>query len=340
MSRRKVALLGAGLAAAPYLRALHGADCEVVSVATRNPMRMDAVHTLFPDAQQRWPPPAALNNGVDLVVVLSPTATHLEAVAAAAERGIDVIVEKPLEATAAAAEKLVEIAEDAGIGLAVGYQHRGKPAGVALHRALRDGTLGEFVCGSIEVPWWRGQDYYDEEGRGTFARDGGGVLITQAVHPLDLVLWLVGLPQRVSAVAGTSPAHQMEAEDVLAGLLDYGDGRAVSLNCTTAAFPGAEERITIVATSGTAVVEGSALTVHRLPQEEPVLEVEAEGTGKVADPGLMPVGWHEELVEDALQAFEEGKEPRASGRSALGTQRVITALYHAAESGEWVEMGV
>ena len=339
MSRRKVALLGAGLAATPYLRALHAAGCEVVAVATRDPGRLEAVRAMFPAAQQHWPPASALDAGVGLAVVLSPTATHLEAVTAAAERGIDVIVEKPLEATESAADKLVEAAEAAGIGLAVGFQHRGKPAGAELYRALRAGTLGDFVSGSVEVPWWSGQEYYDEQGRGTFARDGGGVLITQAVHPLDLLLWVVGLPRRVSAVAGRSPVHRMEAEDVLVGLLDYGEGRAVSVNCTTAAFPGAEERITVIGTAGKAVLEGSALTVHQRPEEEPVLVVAAEGTGKVADPGLMPAGWHEALVEDALQAFETGRQPRASGRSALGTQRVVAALYRAAESGQWVEVG-
>jgi UDP-N-acetyl-2-amino-2-deoxyglucuronate dehydrogenase len=126
----------------------------------------------------------------DLVIVASPADTHLDAVTLAATRRVDVIVEKPLHTRLDRAEELVATAAKAGIGLAVCLQHRAKPAG----RALREltGQLGELTGGSVSVPWWRPQSYYDEPGRGTYARDGGGVLMTQAIHALDLFLSVVG----------------------------------------------------------------------------------------------------------------------------------------------------
>jgi UDP-N-acetyl-2-amino-2-deoxyglucuronate dehydrogenase len=335
MSRR-VAVLGAGLAAGPHLAALERAGCEVVAVATRDEGRAARVRERFPRARRCWPPEGALDEGADLALVLSPPGTHADLVRAAADRGIDVLVEKPLEVNLARATDLVRTTEQAGIGLAVCFQHRARAAGRALRDLFTGGALGALVGGGIEVPWWRPQGYYDEPGRGTYARDGGGALITQAVHVLDLFLWTVGAPRRVIAAEGTSALHRMEAEDVLGGVLDHGDGRIVTLHATTAAPPGRDERITLAGEEGTAVLTGGELVLHR--RSGPVETVAAEpGSATAADPSLMPAGWHQAVLDDALAAFASGREPLASGRSALATQRVIAALYASAARGRWID---
>ncbi|TDD83051.1 Gfo/Idh/MocA family oxidoreductase [Actinomadura darangshiensis] len=332
MTARRVAVLGAGLAAAPHLAALERSDCEVVTVATRDEDRAAKVRQRFPDARRCWPPETALQDGVDLALVLSPPGTHLELAGEAAARGIDVIVEKPLDIGLRRAAELVRVTRDTG--LAVCFQHRAKAAG----RALKDlyGDLGPLTGGGIDVPWWRPQSYYDEPGRGTYARDGGGVLITQAVHVLDLFLWTVGTPERVMAHAGTSALHRMEAEDTLAAILDYGDGRIVTLNATTAAPPGRDERITLACAGGTAVLTGGELVLHRADGTAEAVARE-DGTATAADPSLMPAGWHQAVLDDALDAFASGREPLASGASALATQRVVAALYASAARGRWVD---
>lgn len=337
MSRR-VAVLGAGLAAGPHLAALERAGCEVVTVATRSEERAARVRARFPGARRCWPPETALVDGVDLALVLSPPSTHVELVRAAAERGIDVLVEKPLEIGLARADELVRVAEEAGIGLAVCFQHRAKAAGRMLHELFTGGELGTLVGGSVNVHWWRPQSYYDEPGRGTYARDGGGVLITQAVHVLDLFLWTAGPPRRVVAHAGTSALHRLEAEDTLGAVLDYGDGRIVTLYATTAAPPGRDEQITLAGSAGTAVLTGGELVLHR--KAGPAAETVASeaGSATAADPSLMPSGWHQAILDDALAAFAGRREPLAGGRSALATQRVIAALYASAAEGRWVDV--
>lgn len=334
----RVAVLGAGLAAGGHLRALHTLstelDLEVVSVATRDEARADRVRGLFPAARRRWPAEDALD-GVDLALVLTPPDTHLELVGAAAARGVHVLVEKPLDLTADRARRLVTATEAAGTGLAVCFQHRAKDAGRGLREAVAAGALGPLVGGSLEVAWWRPQSYYDEPGRGSHGRDGGGVLITQAIHTLDLLVWALGPPRRVVAAATRSPVHDLEAEDTLTGLLDFGGGTAVSLFVTTAAFPGAAERITLAGGRGTAVLDGPHLALH--PNDGgPVRSRGAAGPAGIGpDTAEMPAEWHVEVLRDAVTAFRTGGEPLAGGRSALVTQMVVQALYSSARTGEW-----
>lgn len=316
-----------------HLRAVRELGWSVVAVTTRRDDRAAAVHELFPDARVCWPAGDAFFDGADLVIVASPPDTHLDMVRLAAQAGVATMVEKPLHVGLEPAEELVAVAEKAGIGLAVCLQHRAKPAGRALKSIVDSGQLGELTGGSVTVPWWRPQSYYDEPGRGTYARDGGGVLITQAIHALDLFLSVVGPPVRVLAGAGTV-AHTMEAEDVITGVLDYGAGRLVSLHATVAQFPGRDEELTVAGSNGTAVLSGSRL--FRYPSGEVL--VEGEDTSASADPSALPVAWHQALLSDAVEAFAAGREPLASGRSALATQRVIAATYAAARSGGWVEV--
>lgn len=129
-----------------------------------------------------------------------------------------------------------------------------------LRRLLLEGALGALVSAAAQVRWWRPQSYYDEPGRGTLARDGGGVLMTQAIHTLDLLLSLTGLPERVSGAAYTSAAHRMECEDTAAALLHLTGGAVATLPATTAAWPGHAECVEINGTLGTATLQAEALS--------------------------------------------------------------------------------
>jgi UDP-N-acetyl-2-amino-2-deoxyglucuronate dehydrogenase len=330
---RRVAVIGAGLAAGPHLDSLQRRGDEMVTVLTRSDEHADRVRARFPLVRRVSSLDEAFEDGVDLTVVLTPTSTHLDVVQAAAANKTDVIVEKPLEADLPRAIRLVETAETAGVGLAVCYQHRAKAAGRFLHDLVAEGALGDFVGGVVQVPWWRPQSYYEEPGRGTYARDGGGALITQAVHALDLFLWTVGPPRRVIALAGTTPVHSMEAEDTLGAILDYRDGRMVTLHATTAAFPGLDERIVLHGSLATAELTGSKLVFHPEKAEIPLDKYRS------ADPSLKSASWHQTIYDDALAAFDEHREPLASGRSALVTQQVVQALYDSAASGgQWAEI--
>ncbi|MEZ0072461.1 Gfo/Idh/MocA family protein [Planotetraspora sp. GP83] len=328
----RVALIGAGFASRPHVLALHELGHEVVTVVTRREDRARNVQFVFPGAKRCWPASEALDAGVDFAIVASPTNTHLEVVTEAAARKVDLLCEKPLGANNDQAIDLVRIAREAGIGLAVCFQHRAKPGGRALHDLVRQGTLGQITGGFLHVPWWREQSYYDDPGRGTFERDGGGALMVQGIHSLDLVLWVLGMPRRVVASGSRSPAHKLEAEDVFGGILDYGDF-VITVHATTAAFPGREEELWLTGTKGTAVQHGAALDLY----QDISMEVVASGTNATTatDPTGMPVEWHRSVIKDAIESFAEGREPLASGESALLTQRVVAALYRSVVSNSW-----
>jgi UDP-N-acetyl-2-amino-2-deoxyglucuronate dehydrogenase len=330
----RVAVIGAGTGAMAHLHALAELGWPVVAVATRREDRAAAVRAVYPEARICWPAEDAFRAGLDLVIVASPADTHLDVVRLAASNVVDVVVEKPLHARLDLAEELVDLARKTGIGLAVCLQHRAKPAGRALKSLVDGGELGELTGGSVSVPWWRPQSYYDVPGRGTYARDGGGVLITQAIHALDLFLSVVGAPGRVLAGAGRTDAHRMEAEDGIGGVLDHGSGRLVSFHATVAQFPGRPEELVVAGANGTAVLSGSRL-VH---YPSGTVLVDDESSAASADPASLPVAWHKALLTDAVESFGSGREPLASGASALVTQRVIAAAYESAASGGWVEV--
>lgn len=320
----KVVVIGAGNGAGAHLRALREMGAEVTAVVTGHPERRAAALALYPGARVDWPATEALDRGADLAIVASPANTHLDVVRAAAERGIDVVVEKPLEASLDRARELVRVAER--IGLAVCFQHRAKPAGQALRALVDAHGLGAFTGGAVSVPWWRPESYF-AEGRGTYARDGGGVLITQAIHTLDLLLSVVGVPGRVSAYQGRA-SRPTESEDTIAGILDYGDGRLVSVHATLAAYPGRDEELWLAGTEASVLLRAGQLERHHDGGVEVVVADQEASTA--VDPSAMPTAWHRALLEDAVDAFATGREPFASGTSALATQRVVAALYRSA----------
>jgi UDP-N-acetyl-2-amino-2-deoxyglucuronate dehydrogenase len=337
---RRVVVVGAGTGAGAHLRALREIGCPVAGVVTHDPGRAAAVRAMFPDARVCWPATDALDLKPDLAIVASPAGTHLDIVREAARRGIDVLVEKPLEARLDRAEELVSVARDSGVGLAVCFQHRAKPAGRALRSLVEGGALGTVTGGAVTVPWWRPQAYYDVPGRGSYGRDGGGVLITQAIHTLDLFLSAAGPPVRVRADA-SRVAQRMQAEDTILGVLDYGGGRLVPVYATVAGYPGRDEELWISGTAGTALARGADLLRYTAVGTGPEVVVDGSadaGGSTAADPGAMPTAWHRALLEDAMAAFATGREPLAGGASALITQRTVAAMYRSAGTGGWVDL--
>ena len=176
-------------------------------------------------------------------MILTPPNTHLELVERFAAAGKHILLEKPLERSTERALRLVEAAEAAGVKLGVVFQHRFREASEHLRQLLRQRALGELAVVNVSCPWWRPQSYYDEPGRGTLARDGGGVLITQAIHTLDLTLSLAGPVAEVAAITGTTGLHRMETEDFAGGGLRFANGalgRADGHHGRVSRLPGAD----------------------------------------------------------------------------------------------------
>jgi UDP-N-acetyl-2-amino-2-deoxyglucuronate dehydrogenase len=337
--RRRLAIIGLGMAVTPHARSL--ADLhdrvEVAYAFSRSAVRRQAFaeRFAFPLADDLGP--IERDASISAVMILTPPNTHLELVERFAAAGKHILLEKPLERSTERAEALVAAAERAGIRLGVVFQHRFREASLALRARLEQGVLGELAAVNVICPWWRPQTYYDEPGRGTLARDGGGVLITQAIHTLDLLLSLTGPVAEVAAICGTTGTHRMETEDFAGAGLRFANGALGALLATTAAYPGFPERIELIATRATAVLFAGSLAVHhRDGRVERVGEEQATGAG--ADPMAFPHDAHRALLADFLDALDEGRDPQASGREALRVHRFIDAVLRSSQEGRAVTL--
>jgi len=270
---------------------------------------------------------------VDAVAVLTPPNTHLELVKSCAAAGKHVLLEKPLEISTARAEEMVAASRRAGIKLGVVLQHRRKPATERLVNALRAGELGSLVGASAIIRLWRPQSYYNDPGRGTKARDGGGVLLTQAIHTLDVLLSLAGDAAEVTSYATTTPVHRMECEDLVCAAVRWKNGALGVIEATTAAYPGAAERIELSGTRGTATLAGTALELRFDDGRRETLAADGSGGGTGADPMAFPHDYHRSVWRDFIDAVQNSAEPRVNGEEALRVHRLIDALLASATRG-------
>lgn len=324
----RVAVFGAGLAWRPHRDSLLALQdrMEVAWLVGRTFDRVREQASSFPGARATTSIEDVLaDSTVRAALVLTPPHTHLEIVKRLAARGIHVLLEKPLEIDTVRAQALVHACREHGVTLGVVLQHRMRPAALRLKQLLREGALGTLTNGAVCARWWRPQSYYDEPGRGTLARDGGGVLMTQAIHTLDLFRHLAGPVVEVTAFAATSATHRMECEDVVVAAMRLRDGALVTLNATTAAYPGFDERMELSGTLGSATLAGGELTVRWLDGRDETTGARA-ASGSGADPMGFAHDAHRALIADFVNALDAGHPPAATGHEALAVHRLIDAL--------------
>jgi len=335
MPRTRIAIIGLGMAVAPHAKSLIDLADRVEVAAAYSPT--EARRTSFAKAYG-FPVTGDLDAvladpSIKAVLVLTPPNTHLDLVTRVAKAGKHILLEKPLEVSTARAEALVAAADDAGVALGVVLQNRFRTGSLALRDIIAEGRLGTIVGASARLRSWRPQSYYDEPGRGTMARDGGGVLLTQAIHPIDLLIAMAGLPVEVTAYATTTAIHQMETEDIAAAGMRFENGAIGTLSATTTAYPGSPEEIEIIGTKGTAVLLGANLKASF--HDGSVLEAGDTTAGGVgADPMAFPYESHRALIADFLDAIEHGRSPAASGAQALKAHDLIDAILQSATSGK------
>jgi predicted dehydrogenase len=318
----RVGVVGLGMAVTPHAKSLIDLKARVQVAYAYSPSAERrtrfAERFAFPLCERLE---TILNDrAVDAVLVLTPPNTHLEIAARCAAAGKHVLLEKPLEVSTQNAERLVQMCRDVKLGVVL--QHRFRPAAEKLREKLPQ--LGALVSASAAVPNWRPQSYYDQPGRGTRARDGGGVLLTQAIHTLDLFLSLAGEPTAVKSFAATTPVHRMETEDLVAAAVRFKSGAIGTVHATTSAYPGFPERIELIGMHGTAVLAGNSLNMQF--HDGGSFETKSESGGTGADPMAFPHDWHRGVLADFLDAIEQGRAPRVSGAEALKVHRFIDAL--------------
>lgn len=337
--RLGIAVVGLGMVAGTHARALAELTeiVDVVGVFSPSATRRDQF-----GAAHGFPVAASLESliadaRVDIVICLTPPNARAEIARLCVAAGKHVLMEKPLERTLAAAEELVGMFEAARLKLGVVLQYRFRESAQRLKQIVEAAPYGPLASVHASVPWWRPQSYYDAVGRGTYARDGGGVMVTQALHLMDLMLWMCGPIARTQASFRTTAVHRMESEDFVVAGLDFASGAVGSVVATTADHPGFAETITLNFTRGSARLEGGNLTVW--PHDQPVEHWgEASGTGGGADPMAFPHGWHRAVIADFVAAVRKERPPMTSGRDSLQVLRLIEAMQRSSAEGRAIQL--
>ncbi len=275
------------------------------------------------------------DDAVDVVCICTPSGQHAEQAIACASAGKHVIVEKPIALSLSDADAMIAAAEEHGVLLTVAFQRRTEPIFNKIKQALAGGDLGSLTMASVVLPYFRGQAYYDQAAwRGTWALDGGGVLMNQGIHIIDLLVWFMGDPVHIEAMAGTLH-RDIEVEDVIAATLRFENGALGTVSATTTVGDGAPHRIEIYGTNGSIQVEGEDVIRWHLKEpalqtvEPPALAKEADLSSSSDPRGISAVG-HTAIVRELITAINENRKPSIDGHEGRRSLAAVNGIYKAA----------
>lgn len=283
---------------------------------------------------------------VQAVTICTPSGAHLEPALAAAAAGKHVVVEKPLEITAERCDQIIDACDRAGVRLGAVFQSRFHDSSRLMKRAVGEGRFGKITLGDAYVKWYRSQEYYDSGAwRGTWDLDGGGALMNQAIHSVDLLLWLMGPVVEISALTDTLTHERIEVEDVAVANLRFANGALGVIEATTTAYPGTLKRVEISGSHGTAILEEEDIKMWQFAEETPEDEEirrsmagRTETGGGAADPSAINHRGHQLLIEEFVSAVNENRPTLLDGREGRRSVEVIRAIYESARTGQRVRL--
>ncbi len=286
---------------------------------------------------------------LDVVIICTPSGMHGEQACQVMRSGRHVIVEKPVEISLAAIDEMLRVQQETGVKLAVISQHRFDPASRQVHDLLEEKAFGRLVLGNVIVPWWRSQGYYDSGAwRGTWELDGGGVLMNQSIHSIDLLQWFMGPVKSIYAYMDTL-AHRMETEDVAVAVLRFTNGALGTIAATTGAYPGVTTRIEVFGDRGSAVIENDNLSYLHLARDDseeagaygaaPQASKKADGEGSTAqNPGDISYRAHALQIADMIRAIRTDGTPLVDGYAARRPVEIILGIYESARTRKEVTL--
>jgi len=313
--------------------------------------RLVAVHDIFPEVgrkfAEKWGAEFVADyrdlcrrKDVDYVDVCTYPNFRLQAVEECAAAGKHVLVQKPMATSLETARKMIDAARLGGIVLGVVSQHRFDPGCMFLHKAVEQGRLGKLLEADCYVKWHRPQSYYDKPGKGGWELEGGGALINQAIHSIDLVLWVAGPVREIFAHWQLGAAHKMESEDVANALVKFASGATGVIQGSTAFVPGYPERVELHGTKGSAIMTGDRLTAWDVPGDDlsdvPLARDVASGA---ADPMAISIEPIKAQFRDFGDAIRGRRKPLLGGEEGYAALEVIVSIYESARRGEKVVLG-
>lgn len=277
---------------------------------------------------------------MEVVLIGSPSGLHADQGIQAARRGLHVLVEKPVAITTEQADQLIAECEKAGVKLGVFFQDRVAPDILKLKGLIDRGRLGKPVLASAHVKWYRGPEYYkDSRWRGTWALDGGGALMNQGIHTVDLLLWLMGDVTSVWSKAITA-LHDIEVEDTTVAAIEFSSGAIGTLEAATSVYPGQPRRLEVTGSEGTIILEGDRITSANLrtPSLDLVSEKAKDDDERSVSPAISDARGHRKIIEDFLHAIAANGEPLCDGRQARRSVELVKAIYQSSRTGQPVKL--
>jgi UDP-N-acetyl-2-amino-2-deoxyglucuronate dehydrogenase len=334
-----IGLIGGGNITDTHARAARGIPgVEVAAIYGTNREKVDRLCLEYGGVPYADLEAFLAHGPMELVAIGSPSGLHAAHGIAAARRGLHVLVEKPIDITTERADRLIEETEKAGVKLGVFFQDRFKPGICGLKRLVDSGVLGRPILADARVKWYRPPEYYARSRwRGTLALDGGGALINQGVHTVDLLVWLLGDVAHVQARMATA-LHAIEAEDTLVALLGFANGALGVLETATSIYPGYPRRLELTGSQGTLILEQDRLVgAHLRTPHVDLAGMENEGPSESASsPVVADARGHQAVLEDFIRAIRNSSRPACDGREARRSLALVEAIYRACCTGDRV----
>ncbi|GCE07593.1 Gfo/Idh/MocA family protein [Dictyobacter aurantiacus] len=351
MEKLRFGIVGCGVIGPTHAEALQSLpQAELVAVADVIPEKAqklaDKFHaTAYTDLQEMLD-----REQLDVVDVCTPSGMHGEHACQIMRSGRHVIIEKPMEIRKDRIEEILQVQRETGKKVAVISQHRFDEASQQVHQLIQEQALGRMVLGNAAIPWWRSQKYYDSGAwRGTWALDGGGILMNQSIHSIDILQWLMGRVKTIRAYTDTL-VHKMETEDVAVAVLRFESGALGTISATTGAYPGATTRIEVFGDKGSAIIEDDRLGYLHLASQDSE-EVGPYGGGRkksdaaaaaakstASDPAALQASTHAQQIADMIRAIQEDGTPLVDGHSGRHPVEIILGIYEAASTGKEVTL--
>lgn len=283
---------------------------------------------------------------LDIVCICTPSGSHLEPAVAAAEAGKHVVVEKPLEITLARCDQIIEACESAGVRLCAIFNSRFTESTQIVKSAIESGRFGRLTLGDAYIKWHRSQEYYDSGGwRGTWALDGGGALMNQSIHAIDLLQYFMGPVSAVQAFTATLAHERIEVEDAAVAALRFENGALGVIEGTTAAYPGMLKRTEISGTNGTVVLAEEDIVTWtfdpELSSDAYIREKYGQKTdtgGGASDPRAINHANHRRQLENLINGLETDDSHLVDGREGRKAVEIILAIYESSREGRIVEL--
>jgi predicted dehydrogenase len=343
------AIVGCGLIARFHARALADVPgTRLLALVSRNPANAKVLADNLGITCDTYTDlaPVLARRDVEIVIVTTPSGAHMEPALAAAAAGKHVVVEKPLEITLERCDRIIEACDRNRVQLCTIFPSRFGDANQVLKAAVDGGRFGRLTLGETTCKWWRPQSYYDEGGwKGTRALDGGGALMNQAIHNVDLLSWLMGPVTHISGFTATLAHERIEVEDTAVACLRFANGALGVIQAATSVHPGLPKTIAIHGDRGTVIVEQDDVLRWELTPEQPEDSVVKQrfaqktgASGGSSNPAAISHAGHARQLADFVRAIQTGTKPLIDGREGRKAVEIILAIYRSAETGRVVEL--